>query len=144
MADAPLPPGSVIGILGGGQLGRMLSLAAAELGFATHIYTPPGDNPATDVARTATLAAWDDEAALAAFADAVDVITYEFENVPEAAARFLAARKPVRPNPDALAIAQDRLAEKSLATALGLAVPSYAPVDSFADLEAAVRKIGPV
>ncbi len=139
--EPPLPPGSVIGILGGGQLGRMLSLAAAEIGFATHIYAPPGDNPATDVARAATIAPWNDEAALAAFAGAVDVVTYEFENVPEATARFLAARRPVRPNPDALAVAQDRLAEKTMATGLGLAVPPFVQVDSRADIDAALRKV---
>ncbi|MGD9738772.1 MAG: 5-(carboxyamino)imidazole ribonucleotide synthase [Bauldia sp.] len=140
--DARLPPGSVIGILGGGQLGRMLSMAAAELGLATHIYAPPGDNPASDVARASTIADWSNEETLALFADSVDVITYEFENVPERTARFLAGRRPVRPGPDALAVAQDRLAEKTMATGLGLAVPRYFPVDSRADLDGAVARLG--
>ncbi len=103
----------MIGILGGGQLGRMLALAASRLGMRTHIYCPDPDSPAFEVTPHKTVAAYDDEAALAAFADAVDVITYEFENVPAATAEFLAARKPLRPGANALAISQDRLAEKA-------------------------------
>ena len=140
--EAPLPPGSVIGILGGGQLGRMLAMAAAEMGLAVHIYTPPGDNPATDVARSATIAAWDDEAALEAFAAAVDAITYEFENIPVATAEFIAARKPLRPGVRALAVAQDRLNEKELARRLGIDVPAFAPVGSRAELVAALATVG--
>lgn len=140
--DAPLSPGSVIGILGGGQLGRMLAMAAAELGFAAHIYAPPGDNPASDVARASTIADWSNEEALVAFADSVDVITFEFENVPEWTARFLDGRRRVLPGPDALSVAQDRLAEKTVATGLGLAVPRYTPVGSPGDLEAAISRIG--
>jgi 5-(carboxyamino)imidazole ribonucleotide synthase len=143
MKPEPLPPGSTIGILGGGQLGRMLAMAAAEMGLNVHIYTPPGDNPATDVAKDATLAAWNDEAALARFAEAVDVITYEFENIPEATARFLAARRPVHPAPDVLAVAQDRLAEKTMAGALGIAVPPFMPIDAEADLAVALSRIPP-
>src|SRR5690348_13731701 len=94
MPDAPLPPGSVIGILGGGQLGRMLALAAARLGMKTHIFCPDPESPAFDVTPRKTVASYDDETTLAAFADAVDVVTYEFENVPAATAEFLAARKP--------------------------------------------------
>jgi len=101
--DAPLPPGSTIGILGGGQLGRMLALAAARLGMKTHIYCPDPQSPAFDVTPRATVAAYEDEAALAAFAARVDVVTYEFENVPLAAVSFLGARKPVRPGARALA-----------------------------------------
>ena len=104
----PLPQGSMIGILGGGQLGRMLSLAASKLGMRTHIFCPDADSPAFEVTPHKTVAAYGDEAALAAFADAVDVITYEFENVPAATAEFLAARKPLRPGPNAHAISQDR------------------------------------
>jgi 5-(carboxyamino)imidazole ribonucleotide synthase len=141
--DLPLAPGSTVGILGGGQLGRMLAMAAAEMGLACHIYAPAGDNPAFDVARQATAGAWDDRAALADFAARVDVITYEFENVPEATARFLATLRPVHPNPDVLAVAQDRLAEKTMATGLGLAVAPYMPVDSAADLQSALRRLGP-
>jgi 5-(carboxyamino)imidazole ribonucleotide synthase len=140
--EAPLPPGSVIGILGGGQLGRMLALAAAEMGLVVHIFSPPGDNPATDVARLATIAAWDDTAALGALAGAVDVITYEFENIPVATAEFLAARKPLRPGVRALAVAQDRLNEKELARRLDIAVPEYAAVASRTELDAALARIG--
>ena len=100
--DGILPPGSTIGVLGGGQLGRMIALAAAPLGLKTHIYAHHADEPAAQVASAITTGEWTDEAALARFADAVDVVTYEFENVPAATAAFLAARKPVRPGPLAL------------------------------------------
>ncbi|MCC6735384.1 MAG: 5-(carboxyamino)imidazole ribonucleotide synthase [Bauldia sp.] len=140
--DAPLPPGSVIGILGGGQLGRMLAMAAAEMGFRVHVFAPPGDNPATDVAHASTLAAWDDFAALDAFAAAVDAITYEFENIPVATAEFLASRKPLRPGVRALAVAQDRLNEKTLAQDLGIAVPLFRPVDAAAELAEARTFVG--
>ena len=109
MTPEILPPGSTIGVLGGGQLGRMIALAAAPLGIKTHIYAHHADEPACHVAATVTTGEWTDEAALARFADAVDVVTYEFENVPAATAAFLAARKPVRPGPLALEKTQDRL-----------------------------------
>ena len=109
---APLAPGASIGILGGGQLGRMLALAAAPLGYRCHIYGPEADAPASQVAAAATVAAYDDEDALARFARAVDVVTYEFENVPLAAADTVAAIRPVRPGREALRTAQDRLVEK--------------------------------
>src|SRR5687767_579659 len=102
----PLRPGSVIGILGGGQLGRLLALAAAELGFSAHIYTPERDSPAAQVAGRVTIGGWRDEAALASFAAAVDVITYEFENIPVETVQFLAARRPVLPDAEALATGQ--------------------------------------
>ncbi len=138
----PLAPGSTIGILGGGQLGRMLAMAAAELGLAVHIYAPEADSPAFDVARAHTVAAWDDEVALAGFARAVDVVTFEFENIPAAAAHFLAERTPVLPPPRALETGQDRLAEKNLMVRLGIAVPPYAAVTSAADIEVALSRIG--
>jgi 5-(carboxyamino)imidazole ribonucleotide synthase len=138
----PLKTGATVGILGGGQLGRMLALAAAELGLAAHIYSPDADSPAFDVSRQKTLAAWDDEIALAAFAASVDVITLEFENVPVATAEFLAARKPFHPGPAALAVAQDRLAEKNLMTRLGLAVPPFAAINAAADIVPALAETG--
>jgi 5-(carboxyamino)imidazole ribonucleotide synthase len=138
----PLKTGATVGILGGGQLGRMLALAAAELGLAVHIYSPDPDSPAFDVARAKTLAAWDDEIGLAAFAASVDVVTIEFENVPLATAEFLAARKPFHPGPTALAIAQDRLAEKNLMTRLGLAVPPFAAINVETDIAPALAQIG--
>lgn len=138
----PLPAGSMIGILGGGQLGRMLSLAASRLGMRTHIFCPDPDSPAFEVTPHKTVAAYDDEAALAAFADAVDVITYEFENVPAQTAEFLSARKPLRPGANALAISQDRLAEKSFLASKNIPVAGHRPVESLADLEAAIDALG--
>ncbi len=137
-----LKPGSTIGILGGGQLGRMLSVAASRLGYKTHIYEPGAGAPAADVAHACTTASYDDHAALAAFAAAVDVITYEFENVPTAALDLLEAAKPIRPNRRALAISQDRIAEKDFLTGLGLTCAPYAAVNTLADLEAALARIG--
>ncbi|ACM02827.1 5-(carboxyamino)imidazole ribonucleotide synthase [Cereibacter sphaeroides] len=137
-----LPPGSTIGILGGGQLGRMLSVAAARLGFRTHIFEPSANPPAADVAHAVTTAPYEDEAALRAFAASVDVITYEFENIPTSALDLLEALKPLHPNRRALAVSQDRLEEKGFLTGLGLAVAPYRPVGSREDLEAAIHGIG--
>jgi 5-(carboxyamino)imidazole ribonucleotide synthase len=134
--------GLTIGILGGGQLGRMLATAAAEMGISVHIFCPDPDSPAFAVAAAHTVAAYEDEAALAAFAESVAVVTYEFENVPAAAARFLAERVPVHPNPKALEVAQDRLAEKTLMSRLGIAIPASAPVDGMSDIYSALAKTG--
>lgn len=140
--SSPLKPGAIIGILGGGQLGRMLALAAARLGFRSHVYCPDPESPAFEVTPHKTVAAYDDEAALAAFAEAVDVVTYEFENVPAATAEFLAARRPLRPGANALAISQDRLAEKSFLSARNIAVAPFRAVTSVAELEAALGELG--
>jgi 5-(carboxyamino)imidazole ribonucleotide synthase len=137
-----LKPGATIGILGGGQLGRMLSLAASRLGYKTHIYEPSANPPAADVAHACTTASYDDHTALAAFAAAVDVITYEFENVPTAALDLLEAVRPIRPNRRALAISQERIAEKDFLTGLGLTCAPYRAVNSLTDLEAAIAEIG--
>jgi len=137
-----LPPGSRIGILGGGQLGRMLSLAASRLGMKTHIYCPDPESPAFEVTPHKTVAAYDDETALAAFAEAVDVVTYEFENVPDATARFLAARKPLAPGAEALAISQDRIREKTFLQSAGQQVAPWRPVNTSAEFEAALAEIG--
>ncbi len=137
----PLPPGSTIGILGSGQLGRMLAMAAARLGLKCHIYADsPG--PAFDVAAATTIAPYEDETALATFAAAVPVATYEFENIPLPTVEFLARRIAVRPGAKALAVAQDRLAEKQLARDLGSMTAEFAGVDSLAGLEACAAKIG--
>ncbi|KGJ16340.1 5-(carboxyamino)imidazole ribonucleotide synthase [Paracoccus sanguinis] len=133
----PLAPGAVIGILGGGQLGRMLSVAASRLGYRCHIYEP-GAAPAGDVAFRLTTAPYEDEAALRAFAASVDVVTYEFENVPAAALDLIESLVPIRPNRRALAVSQDRLTEKDFLSGLGLAVAPYAAVDSADDLAAAL------
>jgi 5-(carboxyamino)imidazole ribonucleotide synthase len=137
-----LEPGSTIGILGGGQLGRMLSVAASRLGFRTHIYEPGANAPAADVAHRVTTAPYDDIAALTAFAASVDVITYEFENIPTAALDALEAIKPIRPNRRALAISQERMAEKDFLTSLGLTCAPYGAVNSLADLNAVLGRIG--
>jgi 5-(carboxyamino)imidazole ribonucleotide synthase len=136
-----LAPGSTIGILGGGQLGRMLALAAARLGFRCHIYSDI-DGPACQVAAAATFGAFDNLAKLKAFAAAVDVVTYEFENVPLAAAAAADAVKPVRPGPRALQYSQDRLKEKRFVSRLGISVAPFAAIDSPADFDAALRTVG--
>ena len=137
-----LQPGDTIGILGGGQLARMLALAAATFGLKTHVYAPDGDNPAFDVSACRTIAAYDDADALARFAQAVQVVTYEFENVPAATVAHLARHCPVRPNRHALATTQDRLIEKRFLRDLGLPTAPFMPVDSFEDLKQAVEAIG--
>lgn len=141
-----IAPGSTIGILGGGQLGRMLCVAAAQLGYRVHVYAPAGDEgdgtPAADVAAASTLAAWDDWNALDSFARAVEVATFEFENVPLATVRHLAARVPVRPGARAFEVAQDRLAEKRFAAQLGGRTAPFRAVDDLAGLHTAMREIG--
>lgn len=137
-----LAPGSRIGILGGGQLGRMLALAAAEMGFSTHIYCPEEASPAAEVATHITRGAYEDETELAKFAAQVDVITYEFENVPAKTAEFLSTLKPVRPGVAALATAQDRLVEKDFMRANGIATAPYTQINSLDDLTQALRDIG--
>lgn len=141
----PLAPGSTVGILGGGQLGRYLAIAAAKLGYRAHIYAPETDPPAGQVAAAVTQAAFDDEPALAAFADAVDAVTLEFENVPVASVRCLAERVPVRPGATILEIAQDRLAEKRFAAACGAGTAPWVPLEATDDLAgaAALAAAGP-
>lgn len=123
-----LKPGDTIGILGGGQLARMLALAAARLGLDCRIFAPEADSPAFAVAAGHRIAQYRDEAALAAFAGECDAITYEFENVPVETVRFLEALKPVRPGSKALEVAQDRLAEKRLARQLGAKTAEFAEI----------------
>ena len=137
-----LAPGSVIGILGGGQLGRMLSVAAARLGYRTHVYEPAANPPAAHVAEKVVTAPYEDAAALRAFAEGVDVITYEFENVPTAALDLLESLRPIRPNRRALAISQDRILEKDFLTGIGLTTAPYAAVDDAASLDDALSHIG--
>lgn len=138
----PLRPGATIGILGGGQLGRMLSVAASRLGFATHIYEPGANPPAGQVAQRVTTAPYEDLSSLRAFAESVDVITYEFENVPTASLDALEAIRPIRPNRKALAISQDRIPEKEFLTGLGLSTAPFARVTDAASLDAAIARIG--
>ena len=138
----PLQPGATIGILGGGQLGRMLSVAASRLGFKTHIYEPGTNPPAGDVAHRVTTASYEDEAALTAFAETVDVITYEFENIPTSALDILEKIRPIRPSRRALAVSQDRLIEKAFLSEQGLQTAPFAAVDDAEDLAEAIAEIG--
>jgi 5-(carboxyamino)imidazole ribonucleotide synthase len=135
---APLPPGSTIGILGSGQLGRMLAIAGARIGLKAHIYCEES-GPAFDVAARRTTGAFADRAALTQFAAAVDAVTYEFENVPLAAARHLTGLVPVRPGARALEVAQDRLAEKTFIAGLGITVAPFRQIDGPGDLAAALE-----
>ena len=137
-----LKPGDTIGILGGGQLGRMLAMAAARLGLRCQVFSPDPDSPAFDVVLNAACAEYADVEALELFANDVDVITYEFENVPAAAALILAARRPVLPNRKILETTQDRLAEKDFVKRLGIGTADYADVSSPATLRAAISRIG--
>ena len=137
-----LPAGSTIGILGGGQLGRMLSVAASRLGFKTHIFEPGSNPPAADVAHALTTAPYDDHAALTAFAKSCDIVTFEFENIPTAALDVIEAHATIRPGREALRISQDRLTEKMFLQDLGLRVAPFADVPNAAALDAALRSIG--
>jgi len=139
---SPLSLGATIGILGGGQLGRMLALAAARLGLHCHVFCPDPDAPAFDVVRRGTVADYGHEAALDRFAENVDVVTYEFENVPAETAKFLSERRPVIPDPAVLATTQDRFQEKSFLADLKIATAPFAAVDNIADLDAALARIG--
>jgi 5-(carboxyamino)imidazole ribonucleotide synthase len=130
----PIPPGGTIGILGSGQLGRMLALAAGKLGLKTHVYCD-ASGPAFDVATARTVATFDDHAALAAFATATSAVTYEFENIPLETVRFLEDKVPVRPGAKALACAQDRLEEKQLARDLGVQTADFVGIDSLDELK---------
>jgi 5-(carboxyamino)imidazole ribonucleotide synthase len=138
----PLGPDATIGILGGGQLGRMLVLAAARLGFRCHVFCPDSHSPAFDVVRSVTEADYLDMAALDRFAADVDVVTYEFENVPAETATFLSARRPVLPDPKVLATTQDRLTEKEFVKSLGIETAKFARVDSADGLLAALAIVG--
>ena len=138
----PLPPGSTIGILGGGQLGRMLGMAAARLGYRTHIYAPESGGPAADTCSLWTQGDYEDAAALGAFADAVDVLTYEFENVDSGAMETLAGHGVVRPPVETLRIAQDRLKEKRYVAERGGRTAPFVEVNSLDDLKEALSRIG--
>ncbi|MDK3073187.1 5-(carboxyamino)imidazole ribonucleotide synthase [Sedimentitalea sp. JM2-8] len=138
----PLAPGAVIGILGGGQLGRMLSVAAARLGFRCHIFEPGENPPAGHVADRVTQAAYDDADAIAAFAGSVDVVTYEFENIPTSALDALERHRPIRPGREALRISQDRLTEKTFLRDLGLQTAPFANVTDLVSLTMALDAIG--
>ena len=137
-----IAPGGILGIVGGGQLGRMTALAAARLGYRCHIFTPEADSPAEQVADRTTRAPYEDRSALDSFARAVDAITFEFENIPAESVRCLAAIKPTRPGADILAVAQDRIVEKTFINKLGIATAPWRAVNDSGSLAAATRAIG--
>ena len=137
-----LPPGSTIGILGGGQLGRMLAVAAAQLGYRTHVLAPDRESVAAQTASSLTRADYHNRIVLADFAAACDVVTYEFENIDVTPVEWLAQRVPVHPDPAALRVAQDRIAEKRFVETIGGRPAPWAAVDSEADLTAALDRIG--
>jgi 5-(carboxyamino)imidazole ribonucleotide synthase len=143
MPAFPLPPGSTIGVLGGGQLGRMLVLAAARLGFRTAVLTPEDDSGAAQVATRAIQAPYDDDAALAALAGAADVVTFEFENVPaQVVAKLEALGASVAPGARALAVAQDRVDEKTFLNACRVPTVAFAACDTAANVLAALDQVG--
>ena len=138
----PLPPNATIGIVGGGQLGRMTAMAGARLGYRSHILTPEVDSPAEQVAAGATHGDFEDRDVLRTFAAAVDVITFEFENISAEGLDLLASLKPVRPSPVILRTTQDRIAEKSFVNAAGVATAPWIAVESLAELHAAAQRFG--
>ncbi len=137
-----LAPGSTIGILGGGQLGRMLAVAAAQLGYRTHVLAPDRESVAAQTASSLTRADYHNRIVLADFAAACDVVTYEFENIALAPVEWLAARVPVHPHPRALAAAQERIAEKRFVERVGGRPARWAAVDSRASLDVALAHVG--
>ena len=137
-----IPPGSTIGILGGGQLGRMTSLAAARLGYCCHIFAPDKNNPANQVAARSTTAEYDDKAALNSFAGQVDVVTLEFENVPRATLEHISEKVPVRPAAAVLSVAQNRLVEKNYLRSIDVATADFADVRDLPTLSRAVGELG--
>ena len=137
-----LSPGATVGVLGGGQLGRMLAMAALKIGLRCHVYAPEDDAPAYDAAHARTVAPYEDEAALRRFAEVCDLVTFEFENVPVATLEFIETLKPVRPNPRALALTQDRLTEKNFLRGLGLETAPFADVADAGALARAVADLG--
>ena len=137
-----IPPGETIGILGGGQLGKMIAMAAAQLGYRCHIFAPDAKSVAASVSAASTHAAYDDAEALARFVADCAVVTYEFENVPVGPLLALQERVPLHPSLRALEVAQDRLSEKHFIAGLGGTPAPFAPVDTADDLAAAMQTIG--
>jgi 5-(carboxyamino)imidazole ribonucleotide synthase len=140
--EGSLPPGATIGILGGGQLGRMSAMAAARLGYRCHVFAPDADSPGMQIAAATTVADYGDEDALRRFAGAVDVVTFEFENVPAETLAALAPLAPCRPGVDVLSVCQDRLAEKAFLGRAGVPVAPWRAVRSPEELRAAVAAVG--
>ncbi len=137
-----LPPGGTIGILGGGQLGRMTAMAAARLGYRTHVFATEADAPAAQVSATATIAPYGDAAAVARFVASIDLATFEFENIPAGLVRRVGAKRPVLPRPEILEITQDRLREKDFLRSIGIATTEYRAIADAEALTGAVRELG--
>ena len=137
-----IPPGSTIGVLGGGQLGRMFAMAARRLGYRVHTLAPEDDTPTGQIADVEINASYDDLDAVKRFAEKVDVVTFEFENVPAAAAEVAERHSVVRPSGRALSIAQHRVREKTFVSGLGIPVAPFAPVQSREELSAAIESVG--
>jgi 5-(carboxyamino)imidazole ribonucleotide synthase len=142
MAPATLAPGAAIGILGGGQLGRMTALAAAQLGYRCHVFATEPDSPAEQVCGAATVAQFSEREALKRFASAVDIVTFEFENIPAEAVRWVAAVRPVQPRPEILEIAQDRLQEKDFLRSIDVETTAYREIADPTALLRAMRDFG--
>ena len=140
--SANLLPGAMLGVFGSGQLGRMFALAAHELGYRVHVFSPEADSPAGLIAERETIAAYDDRRAVEEFARTVDVVTLEFENVPVVALETAAAFVPVRPGPFALQMVQDRLREKEFLHHINVSCSPFAAVDSLAEFRAAIEQVG--
>lgn len=138
-----IQPGGIIGIIGGGQLGRMISIAAAQMGYKVHIFTDEKDSPASHVSSKTIVAKYTNKAALKKFASSVDVVTFEFENIPHETVKALESAVMVRPSWQVLYIAQNRIREKDFLNKIGVATTKYAKVTSAKSLEAAYKKIGP-
>ena len=138
----PLPPNATIGLVGGGQLGRMSALAAARLGYRCHILCREPDSPASQVSAATTISDYHEPAGLKAFAEAVDVISFEFENVDAEGLDLLASLKPVRPSPAILRTSQDRVEEKSFLNRAGVPTAPWLPVAGIDELRAAVARLG--
>jgi 5-(carboxyamino)imidazole ribonucleotide synthase len=142
MTSFPLQPNATIGLVGGGQLGRMSALAAARLGYRCHILTRETDSPAAQVSHSVTISDYSDPVSLREFAAAVDVISFEFENVSAEGLDLLASLRPVRPAPSVLRISQDRIDEKTFLNNAGVATAPWALVGSREELHAAVGRLG--
>ncbi|ANA13582.1 5-(carboxyamino)imidazole ribonucleotide synthase [Acetobacter oryzifermentans] len=140
-SHSPLKPNAVIGIVGGGQLGRMSAIAAARLGFRTHILTTEANGPAAQVSHAVTCGKYDDPVALDAFASAVDVVTFEFENISADALDLLATHCPVHPSGHILRISQDRLAEKTFFASAGIPLAPWHAVTDLKTLHEAAEKV---
>ncbi len=142
--NSVIGPNATIGIVGGGQLGRMIGMAAARLGYRVHVFTDQADSSAAQITNRVTVAGYDDLDAMRRFAEAVDVVTIEFENLPVEGLRAIAAGNvPVRPSPDVLAVCQDRLAEKEFLRSLDVPTAPFAGVSNATDLRSALTALGP-